>query len=162
MPFSKVFQLHHSGQCTYPCFPWVLLTSTIFFPSHWLLSHITIVETTDSSERGMNLVAMTIINPRKEYWPSQGSNQRPPVLKSPTLPTDIFSFGPGRSGICLDQIRIPVWLGRFRICLDQSGSAFLLRKKKSLHFGMSSKHLFWLGWKNPLTQAFVGITVLFL
>ena len=30
----------------------------------------------------MNPVAMTIINPRKEYWPSQGSNQQPPVLKS--------------------------------------------------------------------------------
>ena len=41
---------------------------TIFFPSRWLLSHITIVETTDSGERGMNPVAMTIINPRKEYW----------------------------------------------------------------------------------------------
>ena len=50
----------------------------IFFPSHWLLSHITIVKTTESGERGMNPVAMTFINPRKEYWPSQGSNQQPP------------------------------------------------------------------------------------
>ena len=33
-------------------------------------------------ERGMNPVAMTIINSWKEYWPSLGSNQRPPVLKS--------------------------------------------------------------------------------
>ena len=33
----------------------------------------------------MNPVAMTIINPRKEYWPSRGSNQRPPVLKFATL-----------------------------------------------------------------------------
>ena len=41
---------------------------TIFFPRHWLLSHI--VETMDSSERGMNPVAMTIINPQKECWPS--------------------------------------------------------------------------------------------
>ena len=40
----------------------------------------------DSGERGMNSVAMTINNPRKEYQPSQGSNQRPPVLKS--LPTE--------------------------------------------------------------------------
>ena len=38
------------------------LLRTIFFPSHCLLSHITIVETTDSGERGMNPVAMTIIN----------------------------------------------------------------------------------------------------
>ena len=35
---------------------------------------MTIVETTDSGERGMNLVAMTIINPGKEYWPSRESN----------------------------------------------------------------------------------------
>ena len=33
----------------------------------------------------MNPVELTIINPRKEYWPSWGSNQRPPVLKSATL-----------------------------------------------------------------------------
>ena len=26
----------------------------------------------DSGERGMSFVAMTIINPRKEYWQSQG------------------------------------------------------------------------------------------
>ena len=59
---------------------------------HWLLSHITIVDTTDSGERGMNPVAMTIINPRKEYWPSQGSNQRPPVLKSATLLTELWDL----------------------------------------------------------------------
>ena len=32
--------------------------------------HATIVETTHSREREMNPVAMTIINPRKEYWPT--------------------------------------------------------------------------------------------
>ena len=53
--------------------------SRILFPSHWMLSHITIVETMDSSERQINPVAVTIINSRKEYWPSRGSNQRPPV-----------------------------------------------------------------------------------
>ena len=47
------------------------------------------IETTDSGERGMNPVAMNIISPRKEYWPSRGSNQRPPVLKSATLPTEL-------------------------------------------------------------------------
>ena len=51
---------------------------------------ITIVETMDSGERGMNPVAMTIINPRKEYWPSRGSNQRPPILKFTTLPTEVW------------------------------------------------------------------------
>ena len=40
--------------------------STIFFPSHWLLSYITIIKTKVSGERGMNLFAMTIINPWKE------------------------------------------------------------------------------------------------
>ena len=50
-----------------------LVLRTIFFPSNWLLSHIIIVETTDSGERGMNPVAMTIINPWKECWLNQGS-----------------------------------------------------------------------------------------
>ena len=70
MVFNAVF---NSISVISPCFPGVLLTSTpqIFFPSHWLLSHITTIEPTDSGERGMNLVAMTIINPRKEYWGSR-------------------------------------------------------------------------------------------
>ena len=46
----------------------------------------------DSSERGMNPVTMTIINLRKEYWPSRGSNQRPPVLKSATLLTELWGL----------------------------------------------------------------------
>ena len=84
-------------QCTYQCFPRVLLTIipqyvTICFPSHFLLSHTTIVETMNSGERGMNPVAMTIINPRKEYWPSRRSNQRPPFLKSDTLPTELWGL----------------------------------------------------------------------
>ena len=61
------------------------LLRTTFFPSHWLLSHKTIVETINSGESGMNAAVMTIIYPRKEYCPSQGLNQRPPVLKSDTL-----------------------------------------------------------------------------
>ena len=44
---------------------------TIFFPSHWLLSHITSAETMDCCEGGMNPVSMTIINPPKEYWSSR-------------------------------------------------------------------------------------------
>ena len=41
--------------------------STIFCPSHWLLSQIAIVdEMVSSGERVINPVAMTIINPRNE------------------------------------------------------------------------------------------------
>ena len=50
------------------------------------------VKTTDSSARGMNPVAMTIINPWKEYWPSQESNQQPHVLKSATLSTELWGL----------------------------------------------------------------------
>ena len=47
------------------------------------------------NERRMNPVAMTIINPLKEYWPSRGSNQRPYILKSATLPNELwFKFKP--------------------------------------------------------------------
>ena len=38
----------------------------------------------------MNPVAMTNINPRKEYWQSWGLNQPPPVLKSAMLPTELW------------------------------------------------------------------------
>ena len=65
---------------------------TIFFPSHWLLSHLTIVETTDSGDRGMNPVTKTIINPWKEHRPSRGSNRWPPALKSETLPTELWGL----------------------------------------------------------------------
>ena len=43
-------------------------------------SHVTIVETRDSGKRGMNPVVITIINTRKECWPSWGSNHRTLVL----------------------------------------------------------------------------------
>ena len=58
---------------------------------------MTIVETTDSRERGMNPVAMTTINPGKEYWSSRESNLRPPVLKSEMLPTELW--GSALSGL---------------------------------------------------------------
>ena len=44
----------------------------------------------DSGKRGMDPFAMTIINPRKEDWPSQGSNSRPPILKSATILTELW------------------------------------------------------------------------
>ena len=63
---------------------------TTFFPSHLLLSQVKIIETIECFERGMNHIVTTIISPRKEYWPSRGTNQRPPVRKSSGLPTDLW------------------------------------------------------------------------
>ena len=89
MPFPTVFYLYRAGQSTYLCFSGVLLTNTL----HNILSKpVTafphyIVERMDSGERGMNPVAMIIVNSQKEYRPRRGSNQRPPVLKSCMLPT---------------------------------------------------------------------------
>ena len=71
------------------------LTSTL----HNILSNIVISKTMDISERRMNPAAMTIINPRKEYWPSRGSNQRLPVFKSATLTTELW----GSSASCVAQ-----------------------------------------------------------
>ena len=34
----------------------------------------------------------TIINPRKEYWQSRGSDQQPPVLKSSVLPNELWGL----------------------------------------------------------------------
>ena len=79
-PFSTVLQLYCSGQCTYPCFPGVLLTNTPYnilskplsaFPNNHCQNN-------RQQERGMNPVTMTIINHGKEYWQSQ----QPPVLNS--------------------------------------------------------------------------------
>ena len=89
MPFSTVFQLFRGGQCTYPRFPGVFITNA----PHTVLSKLPAPfphnpcrkKKIDISERGMNPVAMTIINPLKAYWPSRGSNQPPRVLKFCTL-----------------------------------------------------------------------------
>ena len=53
------------------------------------------VETTGSGERGRNPVAMTVINLRE-------SNQRPPVLKSATLPTELWG------SVFLGRISLPI------------------------------------------------------
>ena len=58
------------------------------YSAQYSFKAIAIVETMDSGEGGMNAVAMTIINPRKENWLNQGSNQGPPFLKSGTLLTE--------------------------------------------------------------------------
>ena len=85
MPFSAVFHLYCGGQCTYSCFPRVLLTNI----SHNILSKpLAAFETMDSGERAINPVALTIFNPWKELWQSRGSNHLP-VFKSAALPTKV-------------------------------------------------------------------------
>ena len=50
------------------------------------------IKTMDNGERGINPVAMTFVNPGREYWPSRGSNQQPPVLKACMLPTLLWGW----------------------------------------------------------------------
>ena len=64
-----------------------------FQASYWLLSNKTMSETKDIGERAMHYVAMTIINPSKELWPSRGWNRRPSLFKSSTLPTELRESG---------------------------------------------------------------------
>ena len=63
----------------------------------------------DTSEREMNPVTMTMLNPWKKYWPSQGSNQRL-VLKSCTLWTELW----GSAGKICKHLVINVVLARVR------------------------------------------------
>ena len=58
----------------------------IFHVHFYLIGHPAM----DSGKRGMNPIAMTIINAEKKYWLSRGSNQRPPVLKSAMLRTELW------------------------------------------------------------------------
>ena len=72
----------------------VIITPHNILPSHWLRSHITIVERMNSGERGINSVVSTIIKPRKDYWPRPDSNEQPPVLKTCVIPTELHKIGP--------------------------------------------------------------------
>ena len=86
-PISTFFQLHIVGQCTYSCFPGVILIS---IPLDFLSKFFRIFEILERGEREMNPVAMTVINSLKEKLPNRGSKQRPPVLKSGMLPTELW------------------------------------------------------------------------
>ena len=54
--------------------PILPVLSTIFFPNHWLLSHITIIKTMDSGESETNPITIAIINAWKDCCPSQELN----------------------------------------------------------------------------------------
>ena len=64
----------------------LLVLRAVLFPNHELLSHITIVEPVVSSEKGINPVAMNVINSQKEIGRT-GDRARDllPVLKSCAL-----------------------------------------------------------------------------
>ena len=56
----------------------------------------------------MNPVAMTSINPRNKYWPSQGWNQQPLVFKSATLLTELQGSAAERDDLVLIQNELRV------------------------------------------------------
>ena len=76
----------------------------MFFPSHRLLSHITIVETTDSSERRMNPVAMTITKLGKNIGWAGDRTSNTPVLKSATE-----LWGSADEGQTVQNIQSDLW-----------------------------------------------------
>ena len=51
---STIFELRHSGHCASPCFPGVLLTSTLLIILSKLLSYVTIVETMERNKSCRN------------------------------------------------------------------------------------------------------------
>ena len=103
-PLSTLFQLYRGDRCTYPCFPEFFLPvlRAIFFPRYWLLSLTTVAEIIVSGERGMTSVAMTIINPRKEYWSSSGIEPATSCSQVPYTTDRAMGLGV----IVLDQSKI--------------------------------------------------------
>ena len=91
----NIFQFYRGGQCTYPCFPGFLFISTPYNILSMLLTALphNHCRRMVNTERRMNLAVVTMISPRTERWPSRGSSQRPPVLKSCALPTELLRLG---------------------------------------------------------------------
>ena len=58
---------------------------TVFFPTHWLLSHFTIVQAMDSCDRGMNPVALHYHQSLERILAKLGIEPVTPVLKYATL-----------------------------------------------------------------------------
>ena len=84
---SALFQLCRGGLCTYPCFTRVLLISA---PKNIRSKPLAAFPHNHCRNNGQQseTVVMSIINSRKEYRLSRGSNQRPHALKSCSLPTE--------------------------------------------------------------------------
>ena len=113
----------------------------ILFPSLWLLSRITIVEKMDSGERGINLVAMTIIDPRKEYWPSQGWNHRLPVLKSATQLTALWGSAHKNENGSELTCRVTTPSSLYDITVLESGRTGMLLLNFHVILGLGLPHI---------------------
>ena len=91
---STVFQLYCAGQCTYPCFPGVLFSSTphnILSESLAAFLHNHCRKNRRRWERNESC-RNDYRQSRKEDWPSQGLNQQPLVLKSAALPSVLWGL----------------------------------------------------------------------
>ena len=99
--------------------------------------HITIVETMDSGEMKMILVAMTIINSMKKYLPKQGSNQRPPGLKSGTLSTELWRSASSLM-YCTKVILNPKRYIRFNLSPDKASFLHVCSTGRLKHHGRMS------------------------
>ena len=127
MVFNAVFNMYISyiAEASAPTHVFPEFLST--FTPHNILSkpqpafphNPCIVERMDSGERGMNPVAVIIINYRKEFWLSRRSNQRPLILKSCTLPSELRDTAPHNLVEYLHN-RILAWCHVVPILLEHS------------------------------------------
>ena len=93
MVFWTVFKLYRCDHCSYPCSSGVLSTSTppnILSKPQAAFPHNHCRNNGQQWERNESFRNDTI-NPRREYFPCRGPNQRPPFLKSCALPTELLS-----------------------------------------------------------------------
>ena len=146
MPFSTVFQLYHSGQCTYPCFPGILLTRTPHnIPrEEWILSQ------------------WPSSIPRKNIGRAGDQNQWPPVLKSCMLPTELLGLGLDRVILWHpENLENSIKFWPLSACVDCTNwyqwiilSAYVLgpvfREQPSLHF--PTLYLICQFWALPILQ----------
>ena len=82
MVFDAV-QLHRGGQCTYPCIPGILLTSTWQNFLSELLSKINIVEKMDCGKTDINPVAMTSNQSSERLFAELSDRTRDLLFSSP-------------------------------------------------------------------------------
>ena len=109
MPFSIVFQLCHCGQCTCPCLPGVLIPvlCKILFP---------------------------ILG--KNTGQARGWNQQSPVLKSCTLPTELWG---SVSALCINGLT-HYQTTNFRLVQIGSLQTTILNLKKIAESSLTHSH----------------------